>query len=113
MRIYVNDVRESSAPTDIRLSNTKINENVASYTTVGTFSTTDPDAGDTFTYALVSGTGDRDNAAFVINDDRLRIKSSPDYDTQSSYKIRVRTTDADGETYEEEFTVNILSLIHI
>ena len=34
---------------------------------VGTLSTTDPDAGNTFTYTLVSGTGSTDNGAFNIS----------------------------------------------
>ncbi|MBI1918641.1 MAG: hypothetical protein HYS12_28440, partial [Planctomycetes bacterium] len=43
-------------PTDIALSNASVAENQPTGTVVGAFSTTDPDAGDTFSYALVSGT---------------------------------------------------------
>jgi hypothetical protein len=53
----------NQTPTDIALSATTIAENNAANATVGTLSTTDVDAGDTFTYTLVSGTGDTDNAA--------------------------------------------------
>ncbi|MBC6480462.1 MAG: cadherin repeat domain-containing protein [Hormoscilla sp. GM7CHS1pb] len=84
----INNVNEG--PTDINLSNNSIDENVAANTVVGTFSTTDPDTGDnTFTYQLIAGTGDTDNAAFTIVGDQLRINSSPDFETQSSYSIRV------------------------
>ena len=86
----------NSAPTDISLSSTSVNENVAANTTVGTFSTTDPDAGDTFTYTLVAGTGSTHNASFNISGSSLRISSSPDFETQNSYSIRVRSTDAGG-----------------
>ena len=39
-----------SPPTDLDLDNTTIDENVAPNSVVGTFSTTDPDSGDSFTY---------------------------------------------------------------
>jgi len=74
---------------------------------VGTFSTTDPETGDTFTYQLVAGAGDTDNAAFTIVGDKLQINSSPDFETQSSYSIRVQTTDPSGESYSENLTINI------
>ena len=51
---------------DITLSSNQIAENQAIGTSIGTFSTTDPDAGDTFTYTLVTGTGSTDNSAFTI-----------------------------------------------
>src|SRR5262249_59916607 len=52
-----------SPPTDIALSGSSVPENQPAGTTVGTFSTTDPDVGDTFTYTLVSGAGGTDNAS--------------------------------------------------
>ncbi|MBO1351541.1 MAG: SBBP repeat-containing protein, partial [Hormoscilla sp. GUM202] len=45
-------------------------------------------------------------AAFTILGDQLQIKSSPDFETQSSYSIRVRTEDG-GLSYSENFTINI------
>jgi len=47
------------------LSASTIAENVAIGTAVGLFSTTDPDASDSFSYALVAGSGDTDNAGFT------------------------------------------------
>ncbi|MGD0516587.1 MAG: lamin tail domain-containing protein, partial [Thermoguttaceae bacterium] len=52
----------NSPPTDIALSAAVVAENQPSGTAVGTFTTTDPDAGDTFTYTLVAGDGSSDNA---------------------------------------------------
>ncbi|MBC6478853.1 MAG: cadherin-like domain-containing protein [Hormoscilla sp. GM7CHS1pb] len=105
LTININDVNE--VPTDLSLSNNSIDENVAPNTVVGTFSTTDPDTGDSFTYQLVPGAGDTDNAAFTIVEDQLQINSSPDFETQSSYSILVQTTDAGGESYSENLTINI------
>jgi hypothetical protein len=42
----------NAAPTDITLSDTSIAEHSPASTVVGTFSTTDPNVGDTFTYSL-------------------------------------------------------------
>ena len=57
-------------PTDLDLYNTTIDENEPANSVVGQFSTPDPDSGDSFTYALVTGDGDTDNTAFAINGDQ-------------------------------------------
>ncbi len=105
MTISVNDVPEPS--TSIVLSNSSIDSNSASGAVVGTFSTTDPDIGDTFTYQLVTGEGADDNAAFTIEGNSLQINSSPDFETQSSYSIRVQTTDSTGNSYSEALTISV------
>lgn len=103
----INFIPVNDTPTDIALSASTIAENVAANTTVGTLSTTDPDAGDTFTYTLVSGTGSDDNASFNINGASLRISSSPNFEVKNSYTVRVRSTDAGGLFYEKAFTITI------
>ncbi len=105
--ITVNAGGGNSAPTDITLSATSINENVASNSTVGTLSTTDPDNGNTFTYSLVTGTGSTDNASFNITGNSLNINNSPDFETKSSYSIRLKTTDQGNLSFEKEFTISI------
>ena len=105
-----NSLDDNSAPTDIKLDNNTIDENVTPGATVGKFSTTDPDNEDSFTYALVEGVGDRDNAGFNVDGDQLKINGSPDYETQSSYSIRVKTTDGKGASYEEQLTINVNDL---
>jgi hypothetical protein len=103
----------NAAPTDIALSAMAINENVAANSTVGTFSTTDPDTGNTFAYSLVGGTGSTDNGAFTISGNSLTINNSPDFETQSSYTIRVRTTDQGNQFFEKQFTIAINNLCEI
>ena len=103
--ITINNVNET--PTDITLSASSINENVAANSTIGTLSSTDADAANTFTYTLVAGTGDTDNTAFNISGSNLRITASPDFETKSSYSVRVRTTDQGGLTFEKAFTITI------
>ena len=103
-------ISTNNAPTDISLSSSSINENVAENSTVGTLSSTDPDVGNTFTYSLVAGTGDTDNASFNIDGSSLRITNSPNYESKNSYSVRVRTTDQGSRTYEEAFTITINDL---
>jgi hypothetical protein len=103
--ISITDVNET--PTNIVLSDTMIVENNAANATVGTLSTTDADAGDTFTYTLVSGTGSTDNGSFTISDDALELTPSANYEIKSSYAVRVRTTDAGGLFYERALTITV------
>jgi hypothetical protein len=97
------------APTDISLSGASISENNLVGDVVGTFSATDPDAGDTHDYSLVpgAGDGDGDNASFEIEGSTLKAKLVFDYEAQASYSIRVRSTDAGGLTFEKTFTVTV------
>src|SRR5205814_601472 len=98
----------NEAPTDIALSNSNIAENLPAGTTVGTFSSTDPDFGDNFAYSLVAGTDSTDNAAFTIDaGGNLKTSTSFDFQSQSSYSIRVRTTDAGGLSFEKAFTISV------
>jgi hypothetical protein len=97
-------------PTDIALTASSINENVAVGSTVGTLSTTDVEVGDTFTYTLVSGAGSTDNATFNISGSNLRVTTSLNYEAKSSYSIRVRTTDQVGLWYEKQFTISVTDL---
>ncbi len=97
----------NTAPTDIGLSSATVAENTASGTVIGTFSTTDTDSGDSFTYSLVSGEGSADNASFTVVDSELRTAAVFDHETKSSYSIRVRTTDLAGANYDEAFTITV------
>jgi len=106
--ITINGVND--LPTDISLDNSSVAENQPSSTAVGDFSTTDPDTDDTFTYSLVSGEGDEDNASFAIFDGQLQTVASFDYETKKSYSIRVRTTDSGTLYYEEAFNITVTNV---
>ena len=97
----------SSAPTDISAAALTFNENIPSTSSVATLSTTDPDSGDTFSYALVAGDGDTDNAAFTISGDQLLINESPDFEAKSSYSIRIQSEDQGGQATEKEFIFSV------
>ena len=98
-RVTVNPGNQ--VPTDIALSNTSVAENSPLGSSVGSFSTTDPDAGDTHTYALVAGFGD--GTAFTIDGSTLKTNTALDFETKSSYLIGVRSTDSGGLSFEKVF----------
>jgi mRNA-degrading endonuclease HigB of HigAB toxin-antitoxin module len=102
-------VAPNAPPTDITLSASAINENNAINAVIGTLSTTDADAGDSHTYSLVSGSGSTDNGSFNINDNQLRASTVFDFETKTSYSIRVRTNDGTA-TFEKIFAININNL---
>ncbi len=103
-------IGSNSAPTDLSLSSTNINENVATNSIVGIFSTTDANTGDSFTYSLVAGEGATDNTAFSIVGNQLQINHSPNFETKNRYSIRVTTTDAGGLTLEKVLTLTVNDL---
>jgi len=109
--ITVTEVVANSAPTDISLSTSTIVESAAIGSVVGMLSTTDPDAGDTHTYALAAGTGDTDNGSFTIVGDELQTNVALDFATTPSYSIRVMSTDADGLSTEKEFTITVTEVV--
>lgn len=106
--VTITNVNEKA--TNITLSSSSVAENQASGTPVGTLTSTDPDVGDTHTYSLVAGTGSTDNSSFQIVSNELRTNASFDFETKSSYSIRIRTTDAGGQTFEKVFTIAVTNV---
>ena len=102
-------LNSNSAPTDIKLSSSSVNENLSSGTTVGSLSTIDSDIGSTHTYTLVSGSGDTDNSSFSIIGDNLLTETAFDYETKNSYYIVVQSTDGIA-TYSKTFTISVVDV---
>ncbi|WP_306551927.1 fibronectin type III domain-containing protein [Daejeonella sp.] len=103
-------VNVNEAPTAIALSNATIDENNAIDASIGTLASTDPDAGDSFTYSLVSGAGSTDNSKFTLSGNTLKAAEAFDFETKSSYTIRIQTTDAAGLSFQKEFTLTIANV---
>lgn len=103
--INVQDVND--APTDISIDNISIPENTALNAIVGNFSSSDIDLMQTFTYQLASGTGDSDNANFIISSNQLRSNILFDFNVQKLHSVRIRTTDQGGLSMEKAFTIQI------
>ena len=106
--IYVNNINEM--PTALNLSATTFNENIAAASVIATLSSADPDTADTFSYTLAAGIGDTDNAAFTIDGIQLKLNESPDFETKSSYNLRLKTTDAAGFSIEKAIVLNVINI---
>ena len=104
---------ENTAPTDITLSVASIDEGNEIGDVIGAFSATDANVGDTFTYTLVAGIGDTDNASFTIDVANLKAGEVFDYETKASYSIRVRSTDAGGLYTEKVFIITITDIVSV
>ncbi|MGM0589963.1 MAG: cadherin domain-containing protein [Bacteroidota bacterium] len=96
---------QNNAPTDIALSSTTVNQTGGTNASVGTLSTTDPDAGDTHTYTLVTGSGSTNNNFFDIDGNTLRAKDAFTL-TPGDYSIRIQTDDG-TDTYQKVFTITV------
>ena len=101
--ITINDINE--APTDISLSNDTIDENVPDGMTVGTLSANDQDSGDSLSYSL-DGSGTDDNS-FTITNNILTINSSPNFEFNPSYSIKLKATDTGGLSTTKDFVITI------
>lgn len=102
-----------NAPTDINLSNNLINENIDSANgyIIGQFNAIDLDLpSDTHTFEFVAGDSDTDNNSFVIDGNNLKTFTSFDFETQSSFSIRVITIDGETQSFEKSFTIDVTNI---
>lgn len=103
------EVVYGSKPTDLLLSETVFDESIAKQSTIGLFSSVDPDSelGDTFTYTLVDGGADSDNEFFEIEGNQLKVSELPDFAVQKSFLVNVKTTDSRELSFEKAFTLQV------
>lgn len=80
---------ENLTPTGLALSSSSIAENLPVDTSIGSFSTNDPNAADSHTYSLVSGSEPNDNDRFTIDGDVLKTTRILNFEVQRSYSILV------------------------
>lgn len=97
-------------PTDITLDDDDVDENQPAGTPVGNLCTTDPDGGacTAFTYSFSTvgcpGTG---NYAFTLAGNVLKTAGGLNHETNLTYAICVRSTDAYGLYFEKAFTIHV------
>lgn len=101
-----NNSTVNSTPSDLLLSNTTVYTTGGLNATVGTLLAVDADAGETFSYTLVAGTGNTDNASFNIDGARLRC-NDPGSLGVSTRSVRIRVTDSAANTREEAFSISV------
>ncbi|WP_316817174.1 Ig-like domain-containing protein, partial [Pedobacter nyackensis] len=93
------------APTNISLAGTTLYENSIAGTNAGTLSSTSDDPDATFTYTLVAGTGDTDNALFAIAGNKINTTSPLNFENKASYSIRVKSTTQHNLSLEKVLTI--------
>jgi hypothetical protein len=103
----------SNLPPVINNQSFSVNENSINGTNVGTVVATDPNAGQTLTYTIVSG---NTNNAFSLNSSTGQIivanSAALNYEVTSSYALVVRVTDngAGNLWSQATITINILNI---
>jgi len=98
-------VVDTTAPSALALSTSSVANTLAtSGATLATLSATDANA---VSYSLVAGTGSTNNDSFTIAGTDLKVGASNL--TAGSYSIRLRATDAAGNTSEQQFTFTVTS----
>ena len=105
--VTVTGVFENTGPSNLVASVLTVAENEAIGTVVGEVNATDPDAGATLSYSLVSGVGDTNNNLFTLESNgTLKTAVTFDYESNAStYAIRVEAKDDYNATVEGNFTV--------
>ncbi|MBU0480775.1 MAG: VCBS domain-containing protein [Proteobacteria bacterium] len=100
---------QNDAPTAVNLSTGTVNENATPGSVIAMLSAADVDAGDNFTYELVSGNGtnDADNGLVSIVDNELRVNGSIDFETNPNLAINIRVTDSGGLSHTEALNVAV------
>ena len=99
----------NEAPTDILLTRQPASGNLPIGTILGTFSSTDPDTGNTFTYSLVNGLGNTSNSLFTIVGNKLKTNIPLDTAQGFDFSIRVRTTDQGNLFFDKIIEIKKIS----
>lgn len=97
----------NQAPTDIALSDTIFQDDLAAGGYIGRLTSVDTEDNKTFTYTLAEGDGAIHNDLFQITDDQLQIKNPFKCAEDSIYTVRISTTDEGGMSYSRAFTLNL------
>src|SRR5262249_11667157 len=108
----INVLNMNEAPNTIVLSATSLAENVPIGTLVANLGAIDPDAGQSHTFALVSGAGSNENSAFAISGNSLNTAAGINYEFRQQYRIRLSTTDNGSRalSYEQAFIIQIQNI---
>ncbi|MEN6627893.1 MAG: cadherin domain-containing protein [Candidatus Sumerlaeia bacterium] len=97
------------APTAIAPTGLTLAEGTAIGTTVASLQASDPNVGDTHTYAFVAPFG---NGAgrFSLSGNQLRVAKALDYETSSSAMLSIKSTDKGGLSCAQNIAVAILNV---
>ncbi|WP_243146923.1 putative Ig domain-containing protein [Scytonema sp. UIC 10036] len=101
-------IKRISPPTAINLTSNTVAENSAIGTVIGQLNSTDPDVGDNHIYSLVNDGGGR----FKIVGNQLQVANDTllNFENLKQHSIEVRSTDLDGLTKSQIFTINVTNV---
>jgi hypothetical protein len=92
---------------NIFLLHSIISEGLPRRTPIGSFLTVDF-GGNGTAFDLVEGDGDEDSASFFIEGETLFSAAVFNFESQSSFNVRVRATDPANESIEKSFTITVV-----
>ncbi len=104
-------LNNNAAPTDIALSSTKFQDDIQAAGFIAEISSVDTEENGIFTYALAEGDGAIHNDLFQIEGTQLQAKQAFKCAEESTYKIRLMTTDKGGLTYSKAFELNMENVL--
>ena len=108
-------IQVNEPPSDITLSSTSISENegvtlsgLQSFYFIGDLNAVDSDDEDSFSFSIVEQEG-TDHAAFFLDSEnqKLGLKTRPDFESKSSYSVSIQATDSAGNSLIKSFTVAV------
>ncbi len=94
-------------PTDLILSNSVFQDDIALDGFIGELSTVDTEGETEFTYALAEGEGAIHNDMFVVVGNRLQANDCFKCSDIEAFNIRLSTTDAGGLTFAKPFRLEL------
>lgn len=100
-------LNNNAAPTDIELSTTTFQDDIAAEGFIAEISSVDTEEDGEFTYAMAEGDGAIHNDLFQVNGTQLQARECFKCAEESVYKIRLSTTDKDGLSFSKAFTLNM------
>ena len=100
----------NDAPYGLSLSGTGVEENAPAGTRIGTLLGQDPDTGDTLTYALTNNAGGRFSIDAATGELTVANGAVLDFESQSSFTITARATDAAGLSTAADFSILLNNL---
>lgn len=100
----------NAAPTDITLSDSIFQDDIAPEGFIGELASKDAD-GSTFTYALAEGKGAVHNDLFQISGSQLQAKNTFKCAVDTIYQVRISTTDEGGLSFEKPFVLHLKNVL--
>lgn len=102
--VYIREI-PNNIPTDVLLSNQKLDENNEIGDFIGILTTVDEDLEDVHTYKLVDD--ELDNLNFRVIEDSLFSNQVFDYEKRTEYSIKIETFDQFGGSLEKVISIQI------